>query len=78
MDSMDLIKLFESYNKKDSEEFQRIAWNLIAEEKRKKHHLLAEQLQNALRNQSSLNNVVNIATKDLPPVPRDNEKGSNY
>lgn len=73
MDSDKLLKLFRALSKRDSNALQAIAWEAIEDEKRKKHHLLARQLENILAqnpNGTDLNGI-----KQTPPIPRDNEKG---
>jgi SpoVK/Ycf46/Vps4 family AAA+-type ATPase len=73
MNSELLIKLFEAFTKKDDELFYKIAWDVTEDEKRKKHHLLAEQLKRILtENSRSLHKGY---SQQVPPIPRDNEKG---
>ena len=73
MNSELLIKLFEAFTKKDDELFYKIAWDITEEEKRKKHHLLAEQLKRILT-ENSVTSHKNYS-QEIPPIPRDNEKG---
>lgn len=73
MNSELLIKLFEAFTKKDDELFYKIAWDIIEKEKRKKHHLLAEQLKRILT-ENSVTSHKNYS-QEIPPIPRDNEKG---
>ncbi|RLB05360.1 MAG: ATP-binding protein [Deltaproteobacteria bacterium] len=73
MNSEKLIKLFEAFVKKDSDAFHKIAWEIIEDEKRKKHHLLAAQLKHILIENTSSLNMNHI--QQIPPIPRDNEKG---
>ena len=73
MNSENLIKIFRAFIKGDSDTFHRIAWDAIEEEKRKKHHLLANQLEQLLTENSVSSNL--NGTRQLPPIPRDNEKG---
>ena len=73
MNSKKIATLFESFVKKDSDTFYKIAWEIIAEEKRKKHHLLAAQLKSILMKNSVASNINHI--QEMPPIPRDNEKG---
>ncbi len=73
MESDKLIRLFRAFVKADNEAFHTLAWETIEDEKRKKHHLLAKELEDILKaspQSTSLNGV-----KQLPPIPRDNEKG---
>ena len=73
MNSELLIKLFEAFTKKDDELFYKIAWDITEEEKRKKHHLLAEQLKRILTENSVT--LHKNYSQEVPPIPRDNEKG---
>jgi len=73
----ELIKqLFISFNKADKEEFYRIAKEYIEREKRKKHNVVAKQLEEALFSQFPNNNAEkNRRYKQNIPIPRDDEKG---
>ena len=73
MNSELLIKLFEAFTKKDDELFYKIAWDITGDEKRKKHHLLAEQLKRILTENTGTSHK--NYTQQVPPIPRDNEKG---
>ncbi|MCD6455567.1 MAG: ATP-binding protein [Methanophagales archaeon] len=73
MNSELLIKIFEAFTKKDDELFYKIAWDITEEEKRKKHHLLAEQLKRILTENSVT--LHKNYSQEIPPIPRDNEKG---
>jgi SpoVK/Ycf46/Vps4 family AAA+-type ATPase len=73
MNSELLIKLFEAFTKKDDELFYKIAWDITGEEKRRKHHLLAEQLKRILT--ENMGTSHKNYTQQVPPIPRDNEKG---
>ena len=73
MNSELLIKIFEAFTKKDDELFYKIAWDITEEEKRKKHHLLAEQLKRILTENSVT--LHKNYSQEVPPIPRDNEKG---
>ncbi len=73
MNSELLIKLFEAFTKKDDELFYKIAWDVTEDEKRKKHHLLAEQLKRILTENSVT--LHKGYSQQVPPIPRDNEKG---
>ncbi len=73
MDSDYLIKLFKAFTNKDDDLFYQIAWEIIKNEEKKKHHMLSSKLKQLLKDNSiapSLNNIQHIL-----PVPRDNEKG---
>ena len=73
MNSEKLTSIFEAFVKKNNDSFYRIAWEIIKEEKRKKHHLLAAQLKRILTDNPVVASVSNV--QQAPPVPRDNEKG---
>jgi len=73
MNSEKLIKLFEVFVEKDIDTFYKIAWEIIEEEKRKRHHLFAAQLKSILTKNSVASNRNHI--QQIPPIPRDNEKG---
>ena len=73
MNSEKLVKIFKAFIEKNNEAFYKIAWEIIDEEKRKKHHLLATQLKRILTENSFASNI--NYTPQLPPIPRDNEKG---
>lgn len=73
MNSELLIKLFEAFTKKDEELFYKIAWDITEDEKRKKHHLLAEQLKRILTENTGTSHK--NYSQQVPPIPRDNEKG---
>ena len=73
MKSKKLIKLFESFVRNDNDLFYKIAWEIIEEERRKKHYLLADHLKRILMENSTFLNMNHH--QKFPPVPRDNEKG---
>jgi len=73
MNSEKITTIFEAFVKKDSDRFYKIAWEIVEEEKRKKHHLLAAQLKRILTEKSGASNTNH--TQQIPPIPRDNEKG---
>lgn len=79
MNSENLIKIFEAFSKKDDDAFYKTAEKIIEEEKRKKHHLLATQLLRILKensaNSTQLTQTKNMNAHQIPPIPRDNEKG---
>ena len=76
MKSEKLIKLFDSFVKKDTEQFYKVAWEIIEEEKKKRHYLLANKLKEILTNNSVfLNRKTMSYQENIPPIPRDNEKG---
>lgn len=77
MHSDQLIKLFRAIVEKDDEAIYDLAGEIILEEKKKNHNLLADKLQMILSeksiNYSAPQNRSN--RKSIPPIPRDNEKG---
>lgn len=73
MNSEKVVKIFKAFIEKNNETFYKIAWEIIDEEKRKKHHLLATQLKRILTENSVASNI--NYTQQVPPIPRDNEKG---
>ncbi len=73
MESEEIIKIFESFVKKDNETFYKIAHEIIEDEKRKKHYLLVKKLENILLESHESSNLNHI--EQIPIIPRDNEKG---
>jgi SpoVK/Ycf46/Vps4 family AAA+-type ATPase len=73
MNSEKMTKIFEAFIRRDNDTFCKIAWEIIEEEERKKHHLLAKQLKRILTKNSAVSNI-NYAHQ-VPTIPRDNEKG---
>jgi SpoVK/Ycf46/Vps4 family AAA+-type ATPase len=74
MTTTDLIRqLFLSFNDKDTDTFIQTAREYIEHEKRKKHTVVAKDLENALFSVSSGQN--NKRFKNSLPIPRDAEKG---
>lgn len=75
MTTSELIKqLILSFSNKDNESFELAAREYIEREKRKKHTIVAKELEKALYN----NNGVPASQrrfKDTMPIPRDTEKG---
>jgi len=75
MTTTDLVKqLFLSFNEKDSETFVKTARDYIENEKRKKHNLVAKELEKALFSTNSVPNGSKRFKNSLP-IPRDTEKG---
>lgn len=75
MTTTDLIKkLFLSFNEKDDDTFVQTAREYIEHEKRKKHTVVAKDLEKALFSASSLHNG-GKRFKNTLPIPRDTEKG---
>ncbi len=75
MTTTDLIKqLFLSFNDKDSDTFVKTAKEYIEHEKRKKHTVVAKELEKALFSVNSTTNS-NKRFKSSLPIPRDAEKG---
>ncbi|MBF0407449.1 MAG: ATP-binding protein [Candidatus Riflebacteria bacterium] len=78
MTTSDLIKqLFLSFNDKDSESFFQAAREYIEHEKRKKHIMVAKELEKALyaSNGSNASSEKGKRFKNNTPIPRDTEKG---
>lgn len=71
MNSEYLIDLFTSFLNKNDEQFLSIAKQIIDEEKRKNHMLLAKKLNDIIEQTKQNNNNYS----QHPPIPRDNEKG---
>lgn len=74
-----LKKLFQSYVENDKEKFIEIADEVIKEEEKKKHHLLAKDLKKIIfsqkQNKFQLHNTISNRYKTNIPIPRDVEKG---
>ncbi len=75
MNSKKLIEIFEAFLSKDNDAIYKIANDVIEEEEKKKHHLLASQLKGILMENSVVANINLSQTQQIPPIPRDNEKG---
>lgn len=74
MASGDLLKqLFQSYRRRKDDEFQSAALRIIAEERQKKHHTLATQLEGILLNGSPSPSLNGTTNDDLP---KDRERNS--
>ena len=75
MTNSELIKqLFLSFNNKDNEAFVQAAREYIEREKRKKHTIVARELEKALYQTTSLADSKRRFKQNLP-IPRDTEKG---
>jgi len=78
MNSSNLELLFLAHVKNDDELFHELAMQIIKDEERKNHHLLAAKLKQILDDPPSKNEYSrrsNSLRKNIPPIPRDNEKG---
>ncbi|WOF17257.1 ATP-binding protein [Methanoplanus sp. FWC-SCC4] len=75
MNSSNIELLFKAHISKNDELFNELALNLIKEEEMKNHHLVANRLKKILENDNSYINKSNLIKRNLPPIPRDNEKG---
>lgn len=76
----DLLKnIFQSFIENDNDQFVRVAAEIIEDEEKKKHHLLAKDLKKILysKNQNKFNLNTNISKryKSNIPIPRDSDKG---
>lgn len=68
-----LKKLFSSYLKRNDDSFRSVAMEIIAEEQKKNHTLLAEELQKILSNSGA--NITTIEPHyDLSSLPKDRER----
>lgn len=75
MTNSELIKqLFLSFNSKDNEAFVLAAREYIEREKRKKHNVVARELEKALYQSAGLSNNRRRFKQNIP-IPRDTEKG---
>jgi len=75
MTNSELIKqLFLSFNNKDNEAFVQTAREYIEREKRKKHTIVAKELEKALYQSATVSSSQRRFKQSLP-VPRDTEKG---
>jgi len=75
MTNSELIKqLFLSFSSKDDDAFMQAARAYIEREKRKKHTIVAKDLEKALY-QTAVSSSTQKRFKTSPPVPRDTEKG---
>jgi SpoVK/Ycf46/Vps4 family AAA+-type ATPase len=74
-----LKKLFRSYAENNKDKFVEIAHEVIKEEEKKNHHLLAKDLKKIIhsniQNKSYINNNIYQKYKTNIPIPRDTEKG---
>ena len=72
-----LKKLFLTFNKGERDEFIQVAREYIERERRKNHHILARQLEEALNFENGSGSVRNGCArfKTNTPIPRDNESG---
>lgn len=76
MTSQEFIKqLFLSFNSSDDEAFLSTAKEYIEWEKRKKHNVVAKELEKALFESLSKKSVSERRFKNNSPIPRDSEKG---
>ena len=75
MTNSELIKqLFLSFNNKDNEAFVQAAREYIEREKRKKHTIVAKELEKALYQTTGIADSQRRFKQNLP-IPRDTEKG---
>lgn len=75
MNSSNLELLFKAHISKDEKLFNELAMNIIKEEEMKNHHLVAGRLKKIMENDITYSNKSNLFIHNLPPVPRDSEKG---
>lgn len=74
-----LKKLFQSHAENNRDKFVEIANEIIKEEEKKNHHLLAKDLKQIIysktQNKTYINNNIYKKYKTNIPIPRDTEKG---
>jgi SpoVK/Ycf46/Vps4 family AAA+-type ATPase len=70
-----LRRLFKSYKQLDADGFHAAAYELINEEKQKKHNILARDLQRILENGNG-KSVNNYQISELQRLPKDTERGT--
>ena len=75
MNSSTIELLFKAFREKDESLFHELAMEIIEEEERKNHHLLAAKLKQVLNEASNDKKEASYHRKSVPPLPRDNEKG---
>jgi len=75
MNSANLELLFRAFKEKDESLFNEIADQIVDEESKKNHHLLAARLKKLLEDTSIGNKEISFQRKLISPIPRDNEKG---
>jgi SpoVK/Ycf46/Vps4 family AAA+-type ATPase len=72
-------EVFLAFSQSNKEKFLEIACEIIKEEEKKSHHLLAKDLKEIIKNFSpnkyANNGVTNKRFKNTIPIPRDTEKG---
>lgn len=74
----DLLKrIFESHNERDDEAFRRAALEVVEDERKKRHTILANELQKILNSGDAkqLKNTSIDLTKSLAPLPKDSDRG---
>lgn len=76
MTTSEIIKqLFASFNSKDEASFISAAKQYIEREKRKKHNIVAKDLEKVLYDFKSSSLISSKKFKNTLPIPRDNDKG---
>lgn len=75
MNSKKLIEMVEAFVSKDNDAVYKITNEVIEDEEKKKHHLLATQLKRILMENPSAMNTNMTLNQQIPAIPRDNEKG---
>lgn len=72
-------EIFEAFAYGNKDKFLDIAYEVVQDEEKKHHHLLAKDLKDILKTISNGRNISNGVAqsryKDVVPVPRDSEKG---
>lgn len=76
MNSEQLVRAFQAFVNADNDEFMKLGWEVVEEEERKNHHLLAKRLRAVLEGKAIPSDKGYPAPpRSQPPIPRDNEKG---
>ena len=74
----DLLKrILESYNERDDKAFRQAALEVVEDERKKRHTVLANELQKILNDGDAkpLNNTTIDLTRSLAPLPKDPDRG---
>ncbi|MEN6342485.1 MAG: ATP-binding protein [Methanospirillum sp.] len=75
MNSSTIELLFKAFMEKDEALFHEIASQIIEEEEKKNHHLIASRLKLIINEIPNGYKEKPYQRKAIPPIPRDNEKG---
>ncbi len=72
-----LIKLFENFKNQDDEGFAKIAFEIIEEEQKKNHYLLADKLKRAMFSSANKINKTSRYINSFGNLPRDKDNNTN-